>query len=525
MKKTLALIFSGIVLGLTAAGAQDAVTKVGVSLPQKDAQISPMIYGQMFEDCNDKVIYGGLIKKDGTEHEKVRELLKPLDIPIMRWPAGTYIHEYDWKKGIGPMESRVAVGCHVWGGADTNQFGTDEFLQWCERMEVEPYINFNMGNDPKLGGSLGEALDWIEYCNGDESTVWGKRRAANGRAEPYKVKYWCIGNENYGPWGKHTSESAEVYAAKLKRWAQVIRFAYPDLKLLGVGHKPAWNEAILNETGNLIDIITLHYYVGARVRGGKLEQPQNTLFTPEKVEANIARTVALLEKINEKFGREKNPVTISIDEWNCRHSVFDGEKWDFTRNDPRRLFDVATAAGMLNAFIRQSPAVSMANYIFPVNGHGLIRTAGEKDAYKTILYYVFEKYRKTMLGKRLDVAVDGPKSDANPKTFSLSGDFEKIEEFNAKKLTFIDSAAALDENGRIQVSLINRSHDSAQEVLLELPDGYAPVKKWELSSGNINEGNVPGAGDAVLPKEESLDGKKSFTLSPCALLIIECEKR
>ncbi|MDO4556238.1 MAG: hypothetical protein Q4B70_14020, partial [Lachnospiraceae bacterium] len=93
-------------------------TAVSIVIPDNPVSIDPMIYGQMLEDCNDKIIYGGLINKNGTENSKVNELLKPLDMPVMRWPGGTYVHEYDWKKGIGPKEERPVVDEFAWKGIE-----------------------------------------------------------------------------------------------------------------------------------------------------------------------------------------------------------------------------------------------------------------------------------------------------------------------------------------------------------------------------------------------------------------------
>ena len=224
VERSLLVILCVLLFGFTSFVSGQSVVRI--SIPDRLEAIDPMIYGQMLEDCNDSVIYGGLIRGDGTEHPAVNELLKPLNMPIVRWPAGTYIHEYNWENGIGPKESRPTVDCICWGGQDTNIFGTDEFLQWCKRIGTVPYINFNMSNNPKYAGSLGDALNWLEYVNGAENTAYGMKRVQNGHARAYDVKYWCIGNENYGPYGVHKAETAEAYSEKLYKWAKTIRGLY-----------------------------------------------------------------------------------------------------------------------------------------------------------------------------------------------------------------------------------------------------------------------------------------------------------
>lgn len=501
-------------------------TRVSVSIPDKPAEIDPMIYGQMLEDCNDKVIYGGLLNSKNEENPAVFELLKPLHIPVMRWPAGTYIHEYDWENGIGPKESRKSVDCVCWGGQDSNLFGTDEFLQWCKKLDIPPYINFNMSNNPKYAASLGDALNWIEYANGSTETAFGMKRAQNGHPEPYQVKYWCIGNENYGSFGVHKSETADFYGNKLNQWATAIKALHPELQLLGVGHTYHWNDTVLRKNSKLIDFLTLHFYMGARVKDEALQDEAFTLFSPAKAEIQISKSAALLDEINARAGRTANPVRFSVDEWNCRHSVFNGEKYAFTRNDPRRQFDVVVTAGMLNVFIRQSPQVGMANYIFPVNGHGLIKTDGNDDAFKSATYSVFELYRKYMVGKKLDMAIEGAAAQLPLDKLRVDGDINKENNSGDLQLNYIDGAAVITDEGTINITLVNRSHNESQKVNLKLPEGYISTRMWKLESNDINMANTPGKREQIIPGDAMLKKQQtSITVPPCGFLLIQYTKR
>lgn len=501
-------------------------TTVSIEIPNETIWIDPMIYGQMLEDCNDKIIYGGLINENGEENSKVCELLKPLHIPVVRWPGGTYVHEYDWKKGIGPKKQRPVVKEFAWKGTETYQFGTDEFLRWCKKMGIEPYINFNMGNDPEYGGSLGDALSWIEYVNGSTETTFGKKRASNGYEEPYRVKYWGIGNENYGPWGRQTAETAKQYADRLYRWASAIRFQYPELQLLGVGHTYHWNDTILRKNGELIDFLTKHFYMGAWVKDESLQNPEYTLFSPAKVEIHLQKNVELLNKYNNQYERTKRPIRICIDEWNCRHSVYNGEKYVFTRNDPRKLFDIITIAGMLNVFIRQSPYIGMANYIFPINGHGLIKTVGNEDAYKTPIYYIFDLYRENMIGKKLNLNIKGDSTILPVNKLIVDGDISKELNTGNIILNYIDGTAVMSEDGVIHIALINRSHLREQKVKIKAPEGYFPVKVWKIQGSDINAVNSEKERNNISPQIVNLSGKKTnstITISPSGFIMIRYE--
>lgn len=503
------------------------VTNVSVEIPNNPERVDPMIYGQMLEDCNDKIIYGGLLNEKNEENAAVFELLKSLQMPVVRWPAGTYIHEYDWENGIGPKENRPVINCIRWGGVDTNYFGTDEFLQWCQRIGTEPYINFNMSNHPDYAASLGDALNWIEYVNGSSETAFGMKRIANGHADPYNVKYWCIGNENYGSYGVHTAETADYYSNKLYQWASIIKFLYPDLNLLAVGHTIEWNEKVLETNGKLIDFLTLHFYMNAKLKENKVQEPAYTLFAPLKTEMQLRFNATMIKKINQELGRINNPIRLSIDEWNCRHSVYDNGKYYFTRNDDRRLFDVITTAGMLNVFIRQSSTIGMANYIFPVNGHGLVRTVNGEDAYKSTIYHVFDLYGKYMFGEKMNVDINGVNVNLPVQKLSVDGSFDDKLLPKEIEAPYIDGVAVRTEDDMINLALINRSHLQEELVKVEVPDGYIPFRMWMIENNVISAANSKNDREKISPQMTNLSKKdlnKTMMISPCGFILIQYKK-
>ncbi len=499
-------------------------TKVSISVPANPVQIDTMIYGQMLENVNDSVIYRGVVSEDGTVRANLIPVLKDLDIPVMRWPGGTVIHEYHWREGIGPKHLRPVVETHAWKGKETYQFGTDEFLKWCKEVGTTPYINFNMANNAEYGGTLGEAMNWIEYVNGSpDTTNFGKLRAAYGHTDPYNVLYWGIGNENYGPWGKHSAETAFGYGERLKLWANAINQKFSGLKLLGIGHTAEWNKVVLEKAGTEIDYLTQHYYVASKFKEDKVEDPYNSLFAPVKMEKHLRLLGDHLKYYNSQNRQGKDPVRLSIDEWNNRHSVFDGKAYKFSRQDPRRLLDAAVAAGMLNVFIRNADIVGMANYIFPVNGHGLIRTNGNNDAFKTPLYYLFQKYREAMVGQRLNITVEGSGMAAAGVHPSIEGDCAEVIWGN-EHLSFIDAAASRTSGSIVNVALVNRSYDLRQLVAVTVPEGYTLNNRWELSGKNINEYNSLENRNTIVPgiiKENKREkGTLDIMMDPCAVVIL-----
>lgn len=499
-----------------------STTIVSITDLEHQAAVNPMIYGQMLEDCNDKVIYGGVVNEAGTENEAVIEQLKSLQIPIVRWPAGTAIYDFDWRRGVGPI--RTSQSEKIWGGYEYYTFGTDEYISWCRKIGTEPYINVPMGNNNTYTHSLGEALDWVEYVNGAADSPMGAYRARNGHEEPYGVKYWCLGNENYLGNTFHKSESASVYAETLYRYASTIKGLFPDIRLLGVGRSGGWNKTVLNRCGQYLDFLTLHYYLTAKVNNQTLVEPNRTLFGPERVEANLRSLINELEAYNLSAGRTKSPVRFSIDEWNCRHSVYNGSSYTFTRQDARRLYDVAAMASMLNVFIRTSPYVSMANYIFPVNGHGLLKTVGEQDAYASACYHVFDLYRRFMKGNAVGVAVKGPGiKDQAMSDLSLTGDNESAVSNSKSDMCYIGSAALIDEENRLVVSLVNRSYTSKQSVKISAPSGYKVVEAWTIDHKDVCAMNTADQRDNVTAKQITIKSN-SLKLNPCAIAIVILKK-
>ena len=506
----------------TVDGKSTTVTILGTS---SNATIDPMIYGQMLEDCNDAVVYGGVVDNEGNENPRVIEQLKPLRIPVMRWPAGTAIYDYEWKKGIGPKEKRVAVDEVVWKGKEYYTFGTDEFIQWCAKIGAEPYINISMGNNSMINASLGEAVDWVEYVNGPETSQMGALRAANGHPEPYGVRFWCIGNENYlavGGGKVHKSESAEEYSALLDLWARTLKTVCPDLSLLGVGYNKEWNKVVLDRCGGNLDFLTLHYYMTAKVKDDDIVEPWKTLFGPARFEESLKVNIRVLDEYNAGSGRTDNPVRYSIDEWNNRHSVFADDKYSFTRKDPRRQFDVVGTAGMLNVFIRNSPQVAMANYIFPVNGHGLLKTVGNDDAYKSANYHVFDLYREHMCGSAVGVDVKGPgMKGIRLRDLRMDGEHDMDKE-TLLDLCFIDCSAAIAEDGSLRIAVVNRSYDKPQKVRLNLPAGFKVVEAIGIESDDVKAANTATEREKVRPAPVKVKSN-ALTIKPCGLVIVRCE--
>ena len=114
---------------------------------------------------------------------------------VIRYPGGNFLSGYNWLDGVGPQEQRPRRRELAWQSIETNQFGTNEFIEFCHAIEAQPMLGVNLGT-----GTIQEAANLVEYCNAPVGTYYADLRAAHGHPEPHGVQYWCLGNEMDGPW-------------------------------------------------------------------------------------------------------------------------------------------------------------------------------------------------------------------------------------------------------------------------------------------------------------------------------------
>src|SRR5919201_1212901 len=197
-------------------------------------RIDRRIFGAFIEHLG-RCIYGGIFDEDSPLSDAqgfrrdVLEAARALRPPILRWPGGNFVSGYHWTDGIGPRDQRPRRLELAWHDEESNRFGTDEFIAYCRALGAEPYICINMGT-----GSLDEAQAWVEYCNGTGNSYWANQRRANGHPEPYRVRYWGLGNEMYGSW-QIGAMSAEEYTAAGRRFAAIMHKTDPSIELVSCG--------------------------------------------------------------------------------------------------------------------------------------------------------------------------------------------------------------------------------------------------------------------------------------------------
>ncbi|TBL70393.1 alpha-L-arabinofuranosidase C-terminal domain-containing protein [Paenibacillus thalictri] len=495
-------------------------------------EVNPYIYGQYFEHLGN-CIYPSVWDDQSPQADDIGNRLdviqavKELGVPVVRWPGGCYVDLYDWRDGVGPRETRpTRVNWH-WGGLESNKFGTDEFLQWCEKAGTEPYVNVNLGT-----GTLVESLRWIDYCNGAGETADAQWRQANGRAEPYNVKLWGIGNETWGDW-EAGRLNARDYAHKLANWAQFYKKYDSSLRLLGVGSHHGsdadWDQEVIAVAGKYLDYLTFHLY-GSSVDRESGDEYYPVVFTPvyfEKQLRKMAETIKIATVQNKL--QVDRPIQISMDEWNIRHYEPDPEKtgsYRLNRNSPRNLQDALFAAGIFNAMIRLGDSVGMANYVFLVNGNGVISVDGDM-VIKTTLFHVFQQYAAWMTGQSVGVRIDAPAMIIPPPQINNPGMNETAAALHEPTAeTFVDASAVIRENGELNIAVVNRHKEDEAELELELPAGYRLTGVWTLAHDRIYAANTPDAPERLLPVSTAVEEAdvRKWVVPAHAVTLLQCRK-
>ena len=180
------------------------------------------IYGHFSEHLG-RCVYEGYWVGEESQIPNVRGIrsdvvsaLRKIKVPVMRWPGGCFADEYHWMDGIGPREKRPTMINTHWGGVvENNHFGTHEFMDLCAQLECEPYVCGNVGS-----GTVQEMSQWVEYMTFDGKSPMSDLRRENGRSDPWSLKYFGVGNENWGCGGRMT---VEYYADLYRRYGLYAR--------------------------------------------------------------------------------------------------------------------------------------------------------------------------------------------------------------------------------------------------------------------------------------------------------------
>lgn len=437
-----------------------------VNRKRRLGQRDPMIYGHFIEHFH-RQIYGGiydpgnpLSDEDGLRTD-VLDAMRHIKVPVLRWPGGCFVSSYHWKDAVG--EKRTPFFDKAWRVEDPNTFGTDEYVNMCRKLGCEPYICTNAGT-----GTAEEMSDWVEYCNLENEGQYARWRIANGCEKPHKVKYWSVGNENYGAW-EIGAKSAQEWGRLVAEASKMIKHVDPETELTAAALTDLdWNINLLRMSGQFLDWISIHRYWDDVHEHNDLADYETVMAFTNHTGDSIRKVRGLLEAM----GLEKK-IKIAFDEWNLRgwchpkaHTVSQGvtkEDYLYPRdlNDDNSKYTMADAvfsACFLNECNRNCDIVGMANFAPIVNTRGCIYTYKEGIVLRST-YHVFDLYVNYLGDVILDAWSEGMKSMEARN--SASGQTETTELIDVLATEFSDREGAA-------LAIVNKHPDEAQEITLDL---------------------------------------------------------
>ena len=431
-------------------------TAIKIENKEDAPTISRHIYGHFAEHLG-RSIYDGLYvgedskipNKEGVRSDII-QALKDIQIPNLRWPGGCFADTYHWKDGIGPKEERPTIVNQWWGGVtEDNSFGTHNFLNLCEELGAEPYLAANIGS-----GTVEEFTDWIQYVNHAEGSPMAKLRKENGREEPWNVKYWGVGNEMWGCGGNMTPE---FYANLYRQYATFMTSweNENDLYRIASGANQDdyhWTEVLMRDIPkHLIEGVALHSYsfVEWNDKGSATDFNEEQYFSTMKTALWMQELIDKHTYIMDKYDPEME-IDLIVDEWGGWYEVEEGTNPGFLYQQ-NTMRDAMIAGVTLNIFNNESERVKMANLAQTVNVLQAVALTDGEDMILTPTYHVLKMYTVHHDAQLLPVEFDSP-------------DYL----FNGETLPAVSVSASRNENGSVNISLVNIDSQKKNKVEIDL---------------------------------------------------------
>ena len=477
MYKKLLPVFCGAALSLCAAAQTTARLVVNGFEPK--ITVSRHIYGHFSEHLG-RCIYDGFWVTDTStlpRKDRIRldivDALKKIKVPNLRWPGGCFADEYHWRDGIGPRNQRPRMVNTNWGGvSEDNSFGTHEFMELCSLLNCEPYVAGNVGS-----GTVEEMAKWVEYFNSDAQSTMTELRRQNGRAEPWRVKFWGVGNESWGCGGNMTPE---YYADQYKRYATYARnYNNAPLSRIASGANVAdynWTETLMKNVGpNRMWGLTLHHYTLPtgewRKKGSATVFDEKEFFGAMKSCLYMEELVTRHSTIMDKYDPAKR-VALVVDEWGIWTDVEPGTNPGFLYQQ-NTLRDALIAGSTLNIFNNHAERVRMANLAQTINVlQALVLTRGNQMIL-TPTYHVFDMYKVHQDAKLLPVQINSP-----------------MYTYNGQSLPAVNVSATKDSTGKVHISFVNIDPNNNISVRVALNDiDWKTVDGQLLTAARFNEYN------------------------------------
>ncbi len=480
--------------------ADPAAAELALRLDRPGATIHRNIYGHFAEHLG-RCIYEGMWVGEGSSIPNTRGIrkdvvaaLKQLQLPVLRWPGGCFADEYHWRDGIGPREQRPQMINTHWGGVvESNHFGTHEFMDLCEQIGAEPYVCGNVGS-----GSVHEMMEWVEYMTSDADSPMANLRRQNGRAEPWKLPYFGVGNES---WGCGGNMRPEYYADNYRRYSTFVKnYAGNRVQRIACGANGPdfnWTEVLMANAARHMHGLSLHWYTlptsdwqhkGSSTEFGE-DQWHSTFVNTLKMAELVTQHAAIMDRHD-----PQKKVGMVIDEWGTWYDAEPGTNPGFLYQ-LNTLRDALVAGVNLNIFNQHCDRISMANIAQTVNVLQAMILTDKHELLLTPSYHAFEMYKVHQGQTLIPVELRAPRYTLGERSVPM-----------------LHASASREASGRVHLSLVNL-HPSHAATLAVKP-GLRDVTGRVLTAPLMSSRNTFEEPDVVRP--EAFEG---FSLEAAALSV------
>jgi alpha-N-arabinofuranosidase len=477
------------------------------------APISPLLFGGFVEHMG-RCVYEGIYdpKSPLSDARGFRQdvitALRDQAYSVIRYPGGNFLSGYNWLDGVGPKSQRPHRRELAWQSTETNQFGTNEFMEFCSAIQAAPMMGVNMGT-----GDIQSAAALVEYCNAPVGSYWSDLRASHGYRDPHNVRYWCVGNEMDGFW-QIGHLDAVTYGNKALEAAKMMKWQDPSIETVLCGSSndlmptyPEWDRTALEIAWEHVDYHSMHYYAGNRENDTPSYLASAVLF-----ERFVDTLEGTLRYVKAKR-RSTHDVFLSWDEWQVwyKGDALQGN-WNeapHLAEETYNLEDALVVAQWLNVFLRKSHVIKVACVAQIVNVISWLQTQ-TNALLKQPSFYAFKLVSNYARGQALDVSVKG----------------STVETDLYDAVPALDVSASYDaatQQGAI--FLVNRSLTESVLTDLVWQDGKVVQidRAWQMAGSDPKAVNTWDAPDRIVanavPVPAVVDGCVKVNLPPLSFTV------
>lgn len=454
--------------------------------------VDPRIFGSFIEHLG-RAVYGGIYEKGSSLSDErgfrkdTLELIKEIDVPIVRYPGGNFVSAYNWEDSVGPVNERPKRAELAWQVIENNEFGLNEFMDWSKIANTSPMMAVNLGTR-----GIDAARNVIEYCNFKGGTYYSDLRKKHGYSDPHNIKLWCLGNEMDGPW-QIGHKSADEYGALAWETGKAMRAVDPSIELVACGSSGLmmptfgeWEATVLDHCYDTVDYLSMHTYYN-NFADDSADFLANTLNMDDFIKSVIATCDYVKGK---KHSKKK--INISFDEWNVWYHSNEAdkklEKWTYAPHqleDVYNLEDALLVGGMLITLLNHCDRVKIACLAQLVNVIAPIMTSGN-SAWRQTIFYPYMHASRYGRGLVLNSIIDSPKYDSK----------------NYTDVPYLESCLVWNEEERaVTIFAVNKSFTDEMTVTCDLRqfEGLKVTEHIVLTGDDLKACNTEENPEKIVP--------------------------